>query len=153
MTVANINITYKGLTGLHNSLTIDNGQTMAQLRTAIIADEGLTSSYYGRVSIHKNGLVKDSTDDASTTLVNAGIEAGDVITVAADRNQATKQASQEMTLDIAQLKKQAGGDTTKPYYRSLNTYDVTILPTRYVGDTVTDNTGDGGDLTQGRPWT
>jgi len=151
--VANINITYKGLTGLHNSLTIDNGQTMAQLRTAIIADEGLTSSYYGRVSIHKNGLVKDSTDDASTTLVNAGIEAGDVITVAADRNQATKQASQEMTLDIAQLKKQAGGDTTKPYYRSLNTYDVTILPTRYVGDTVTDNTGDGGDLTQGRPWT
>jgi len=51
------------------------------------------------------------------------------------------------------LKKQAGGDTTKPYYRSLNTYDVTILPTRYVGDTVTDNTGDGGNLTQGRPWT
>jgi len=150
MTVANINITYKGLTGLHNSLTIDNGQTMAQLRTAIIADEGLTSSYYGRVSIHKNGLVKDSTDDASTTLVNAGIEAGDVITVAADRNQATKQASQEMTLDIAQAKRQVVG---QPYSRTLNTYDVTILPTRYVGDTVTDNTGDSGNLTQGRPWT
>ena len=73
--------------------------------------------------------------------------------MSADRNQATRQKSQEMTLDIAQLKKQAGGDTTKPYYRTLNTYDVTILPTRYVGDTVTDNTGDGGNLTQGRPWT
>ena len=148
--MANINITYKGLTGLHNSLTIDNGQTMAQLRTAIISDEGLDSAYYGRVSIHKNGLVKDSTDDASTTLLNAGIIAGDIITVASDRNQATRQKSQEMTLDIAQAKRQVVG---QPYSRTLNTYDVTILPTRYVGDTVTDNTGDGDVLTQGRPWT
>jgi len=151
--MANIAIKYKGLTGLLYDLTIDNGQTMAQLRTAIISDEGLDSAYYGRVSNHKNGLVKDSTDDSGTTLLAAGIEAGDIITVASDRNQATKQKSQEMMLDIAQLKKQAGGDTTKPYYRSLNTYDVTILPTRYVNDTVTDNTGDGGDLTASRPWT
>jgi len=148
--MANIAIKYKGLTGLLTDLTIDNGQTMAQLRTAIIADEGLDSAYYGRVSIHKNGLVKDSTDDASTTLVNAGIIAGDIITVASDRNQATRQKSQEMTLDIAQAKRQIVG---QPYSRTLNTYDVTILPTRYVGDTVTDNTGDGGNLTQGRPWT
>jgi hypothetical protein len=154
MNVANINIQYKGLTGLLNALTIDSAtQTMADLRTAIIADEGLDSAYYGRVSIHKNGTVKDSTDDSGTTLFNAGIRAGDIITVSADRNQATRQKSQEMTLDIAQLKKQAGGDTTKPYFRTLNTYDVTILPTRYVGDTVTDNTGDGDVLTQGRPWT
>lgn len=150
--MGNIAIKYKGLTGLLNDLTIDDGQTMAQLRTAIIADEGLDSAYYGRVSIHKNGTVVDSTDSSLTTLVNADIEAGDIITVSADRNQATRQKSQEMTLDIAQLKKQAGGDTTKPYYRSLNTYDVTTLPTRYVGDTVTDNTGDGGNLAQGRPW-
>ncbi len=151
--MANIAIKYKGLTGLLNDLTIDNGQTMAQLRTAIISDEGLDSAYYGRVSIHKNGTVTDSTDSVSTTLVNAGIIAGDIITVASDRNQATKQKSQEMMLDIAQLKKQAGGDTTKPYYRALNTYDVTLLPTRYVNDTVTDNTGDGGDLSASRPWT
>ena len=148
--MANINIQYKGLTGLLNALTIDDGQTMAQLRTAIITDEGLNSAYYGRVSIHKNGTVKDSTDDASTTLLNAGIVGGDIITVASDRNQASRQLSQEMTLDIAQAKRSAVG---QPYSRTLNTYDVTILPTRYVGDTVTDNTGDGGDLTQGRPWT
>lgn len=148
--MANIAIKYKGLTGLLNDLTIDNGQTMAQLRTAIIADEGLDSAYYGRVSIHKNGLVKDSTDDSGTTLFNAGIRAGDIITVSADRNQATRQKSQEMTLDIAQAKRSIAG---QPYTRALDTYDVTILPTRYVGDTVTDNTGDGGNLTQGRPWT
>ena len=148
--MANINIQYKGLTGLLNALTIDDGQTMAQLRTAIITDEGLNSAYYGRVSIHKNGTVKDSTDDASTTLLNAGIVGGDIITVASDRNQASRQLSQEMTLDIAQAKRSAVG---QPYSRTLNTYDVTILPTRYVGDTVTDNTGDGDVLTQGRPWT
>ena len=149
--MANINIKYKGLTGLLNDLTIDDGQTMAQLRTAIISDEGLDSAYYGRVSIHKNGLVKDSTDFSATTLVNAGIEAGDIITVSADRNQATRQKSQEMTLDIAQLKKQAGGDTTKPYYRSLNTYDITQLPTQYDGNDVVDNANSGG-LVVGRPW-
>ena len=147
--MANIDIKYKGLTGLLNDLTIDNGQTMAQLRTAIIADEGLDSAYYGRVSIHKNGTVVDSTDSSSTTLVNAGIVADDIITVASDRNQATRQKSQEMTLDIAQAKRSIAG---QPYTRALDTYDVTTLPTRYVGDTVTDNTGDGGNLTQGRPW-
>lgn len=147
--MANIDIKYKGLTGLLHDLTIDNGQTMAQLRTAIIADEGLDSAYYGRVSIHKNGTVVDSTDSSSTTLVLAGIVADDIITVASDRNQASRQKSQEMTLDIAQAKRSVAG---QPYTRALDTYDVTTLPTRYVGDTVTDNTGDGGDLAQGRPW-
>lgn len=151
--MANINIKYKGLTGLLNDLTIDNGQTMTQLRTAIIADEGLQSYYYGRVSIHKNGTVVDSTDGASTTLASAGIVADDIITVSADRNQTTRERSQLMTLDIAALKRTAGGDTTKPYYRSGNTHDRTLLPTRYVNDTVTDNTGDGGNLTASRPWT
>lgn len=148
--MANIAIKYKGLTGLLNDLTIDNGQTMAQLRTAIIADEGLDSAYYGRVSIHKNGTVVDSTDSSSTTLVLAGIVADDIITVASDRNQASRQKSQEMTLDIAQAKRSIAG---QPYTRALDTYDVTILPSRYVGDTSTDNTGDSGNLTQGRPWT
>ncbi len=149
--MANINIKYKGLTGLLNDLTIDNGQTMAQLRTAIIADETLNSAYYGRVSIHKNGLVKDSTDDSGTTLLNAGIVAGDIITVATERSQASRQLSQEMQLDIAQLKRKAGGDTSKTYYRSLNDYDKTELPTQYEGDNLLDNPNSEG-LLLGRPW-
>ena len=152
MNVANINIKYKGLTGLLNDLTIDDGQTFAQLRTAIIADETLASAYYGRVSITKSGTFYDSTDDSSTTLSAAGVVAGDIVTVASVRGQASKQVQQEMTLDVAELKRAAGGDTTKPYYRARNSYDVTELPTRYVGNTVTDNTGDGGNLTVGRPW-
>jgi hypothetical protein len=151
MTVANINIKYKGLTGLLNDLTIDDGQTMAQLRSAIIGDEGLSSSYYSRVSIHKNGTVKDSTDDSATTLASAGIVAGDIITVACERAQASRQLSQEMQLDIAQLKRKAGGDTSKPYYRSLNDYDNTELPTQYEGDSLLDNPNSQG-LLLGRPW-
>jgi len=151
--MANINIKYKGLTGLLNDLTIDNGQTMAQLRSAIISDEGLSSSYYGRVSIHKNGLVKDSTDDSATTLASAGIVAGDIITVASDRAQANKEANQLMTLEIAQLKRRAGGDTTKPYYREYNTYDVDTLSLKYSGNDLADDATTVNPLQLRRPWT
>ena len=151
MNVASINIQYKGLTGLLSPLTIDDGQTMSQLRTAIIAAEGLTAGYYSRVSIHKNGTVVDSTDSSSTTIVNAGIVAGDIITVSGIRAQATKEASQLMMLDIAQLKKQAGGNTNAPYYRPLNTYDKTELPTQYEGDSLLNNPNTQG-LLLGRPW-
>ena len=108
--MANINVTYKGLTGLHNVLTIDNGQTFAQLRTAIISDETLLAAYYGRVSITVNGTFFDSTDNASTTLATAGLVTGSIVTVATARPQASKQVQQEMTLKIAQLKKKAGGE-------------------------------------------
>lgn len=148
--MANIAIKYKGLTGLHNNLTIDDGQTFAQLRTAIISDEGLTASYYGLVSITKNGIFRDSTADASVTLATRGIEAGDIFTVASARPQASKQVQQEMTLKIAQLKKKAGGDTNQPYYRALNTYNINKLPTKYSGNTVVDNAD---ALIAGRPWT
>ena len=148
--MANIAIKYKGLTGLHNNLTIDNGQTFAQLRTAIISDKGLTASYYGRVSITKNGVFRDSSADASVTLATAGVVADDIITVATARPQASKQVQQEMTLKIAQLKKKAGGDTTKPYYRALNTYNINKLPTKYSTNTVVDNAD---ALIAGRPWT
>ena len=39
-----------------------------------------------------------------------------------------------------------------PAYRSLNTYDITRLPTQFSGNTVVDNPNAGG-LVQGRPWT
>ena len=148
--MANINVTYKGLTGLHNVLTIDNGQTFAQLRTAIISDETLLAAYYGRVSITVNGTFFDSTDNASTTLATAGLVTGSIVTVATARPQANKQVQQEMTLKIAQLKKKAGGDTSKPYYRALNTYNIAKLPTKYSTNTVVDNAD---ALIPGRPWT
>jgi hypothetical protein len=75
---------------------------------------------------------------------------------------ATKQAKQQAKLDIAEAKRQGKTvavdgtitgsiDATKPYYRSLNTLNIDLLPTKYVGDTVSDNANVGG-LQSGRPW-
>lgn len=63
----------------------------------------------------------------------------------------TKQLRQVAKLDLAQTRRQAGGDTSKPYYRELNVYDLNLLPTKYSGNTVVDNPNVGG-LQQGRPW-
>lgn len=149
--MANIDIIYKGISGVGYDLTIDDGQTFTQLRTAIIADESLSSYYYGPVSITKNGTFYNSADDGSTTLATAGVTDGDIVSCATVRAQTTKQRSQEMKLDLAQKKKQAGGDSTKNYYRTNNTYDVNQLPVKFSGDTEVDNPNTGG-LEQGRPW-
>ena len=63
-----------------------------------------------------------------------------------------KEQRQIQKLDIAQIKRQAGADTSKIYYRSGNVYDLTALPTKYTGNAVTDNANSGG-LIVGRPWT
>ena len=45
-----------------------------------------------------------------------------------------------------------GPDTAAGFYRTLNTYDITLLPTQYAGNTLVDNPNVGG-LVNGRPWT
>jgi hypothetical protein len=75
---------------------------------------------------------------------------------------ATKALKQIAKLTIAQAKRQgktvaADGtisgsvDTTKNYYRKNNTYDVNNLPTKYTGNSVTDNPNSNG-LLPGRQW-
>lgn len=76
-----------------------------------------------------------------------------------------KRDRQDQKLAIAEAKRQGktvaddgtisgSVDPTKPYYRSLNTLDATLLPTRY---NATSNTGalvqNGTTLIDGRPWT
>ena len=75
----------------------------------------------------------------------------------------TKELKQVAKLDIAKAKRQGkvvardgtvtgSLDTTKPYYRTRNNYDITQLPTQYSGNSVVDNPNTGG-LVVGRPWT
>lgn len=72
----------------------------------------------------------------------------------------TKQLKQEGKLAIAEAKRQgkvvaADGsitgsyDSSKPYWRYLNTLDIDLLPTKYSDDTVVDNAA---PLQDGRPW-
>jgi hypothetical protein len=77
-------------------------------------------------------------------------------------NLSTKQAKQVAKLNLAQYKRQgytlnadgsvaSGPDTTKNFYRTNNTYDITELPESYSGNTAVNN-GNGANLIQGRPW-
>ena len=75
---------------------------------------------------------------------------------------ADKEARQTAKLDIAQAKRQGktvaddgtisgSVDSTKPYYRARNEYNINSLPTQYVGNTAVPNT-EPGPLQTGRPW-
>ena len=80
---------------------------------------------------------------------------------------ATKEARQLAKLEIAEAKRQGkviandgtvsgSVDSTKPYYRSNNVYDITSLPNPYdAGENTTNNdeTPNTGGLLLGRPWT
>lgn len=75
----------------------------------------------------------------------------------------SKQLKQEGKLAIAEAKRQGytvlidgtwsgNANVAQPFYRTLNTANISLLPTKYVGNVVVDNTADGNVLVQGRPW-
>lgn len=57
----------------------------------------------------------------------------------------SKELKQIAKLDLAASDRAAVGNPR-------STYDITLLPTRYSGNLVVDNTADGNVLTPGRPW-
>ena len=76
----------------------------------------------------------------------------------------SKQLKQERKLAIAEAKRQGknvavdgtitgAGNSAQPFYRTLNTANISILPTKYSGNTITDNVLDGNVLISGRPYT
>lgn len=131
--MANITLKYKGLTGVLNNITIDNGQTMAQLLTAIAASEGLTAAYYN-ISLYRNPSITEAT---TGTLASRSVVTGDVIICTPDQSGNLEQR-QVQKLDIAALKRS-------------DSYDRDQLPTKYSGNTLIDNPNTGG-LVTGRPW-
>ena len=129
------------------SITIDNAQTVAQLKTAINGEEGTPTA------IMDLFLNETKLTDA-TTLSASGLISGSYVKTSNNLTEAgtwTKQQRQEYKLELAQLRRQAAGDTTSTYYRENNTYDIDNLPTKYSGNSVVDNANAGG-LLLGRPW-
>lgn len=57
----------------------------------------------------------------------------------------SKQLKQVAKLDLAATDRAAVGNPR-------STYDITLLPTQYVGNVVVDNIADGNVLVVGRPW-
>lgn len=142
-------IYYWGLTGIKDSVTVALTITIDQLITAIAADESLPTDYY-TISLKGNPTVNNITyGDSSTTLTQMGFVDGSQV-VCGTNQVGTKEDRQIQKLTIAQVKRQAGGNTTKPYYRENNVFDRDLLPAKYVGNTATDVTA---DLQDSRPWT
>ena len=160
MDMANITIEVKGITGTMHDVTIDNGLTWSNLRTSMLAIENnsggdLTTAMYGHLFLERDVTVSSSD---SGTFASLGIITGDRIICRPRRNPATnnKEVRQDQKCAIAEAKRSglAAGDTTKPYYRSLNTYDKTLLPNPYEANAYNaDDDENTGTLTVGRPYT
>lgn len=137
--MANITINVQSLlnTAVYDSITIDNGQTVDQLKTALQAINSVDTAWYDVVK-NEELLV------GSSTLASLGIVTGDSLRTHNKISRlATREDRQIAKLDLAALDRAASGLPS--------TYDLTELPTYYSGDTVIDNPNPGG-LIQGRPW-
>lgn len=137
--MANITITVQSLlnTAVYDSYTIDNGQTVTQLKTAIDTAKSVDSSWYDIV-------LNEEILAGASTLASLGIVTGTVLRTHNKINRlANRQLRQEAKLALATLDRAASSK------RSTLTID--NLPTKYSGDTIVDNANTGG-LVEGRPW-
>lgn len=138
--MANITITVQSLlnTAVYDSYTIDNGQTVNQLKTAINSAQGFDSTWY---DIVLNGSVVLGT----ATLASLNIITGTQLRTHNKISRlATRELRQVAKLALAKLDRVASGELR-------TTLDITELPTQYSGNNIVDNPNAGG-LVEGRPW-
>jgi len=138
--MANITVQVQSLlnTALYNSYTIDNGQTVDQLKTAINTARSFNSTWYDIV-------LNESVASGSATLASLGIVSGTVLRTHNKISRlSTRQARQEAKLALAGLDRIASSETR-------TTLTINNLPTKYSGNTLVDNANTGG-LVLGRPW-
>lgn len=124
--------------GLYDSYTIDDTDTVGDLKTAIQTETGVDTLWFVLVF---NNQVLDNTDTlASCSIINGSeLRTGNVIS-----DLPTLEDRQVAKLDLAALDRTASGN---PY----NTYDINLLPSKYIGNVSTPNIHPTG-LVQGRPW-
>ena len=139
-------INYWGLSGVKDSVTVTlSTATFDTLIAAIAAEEGLPTDYY-TVTLLRNPSIGDIVyGDSSTFLDDASIGMIDGDTVLCTPNQyGSKEERQVQKLNIAASARTADGNAR-------TFYTITDLPTKYTGNSVTDNPNVGG-LVDGRPW-
>ena len=127
------------------TISVSTTTTFTQLKTLVNAEEGTPASIMG---FYVGTVEADSSSTMAVYNITTGSYVGSFNNIA---NSATREERQLAKLDLAQLRRQAAGNTTATFYRSRNVYDITELPTRYVGNTVVDNPNSGG-LVEGRIW-
>lgn len=139
--MASITITVQSLlnTAVYDEYTIDDGQTVTQLKTAIQSATGVDPTWFGVVQNQR--LI---TDEAATLSSLGIIEGTQLRTSNQIAKLATLEDRQKAKLNLAALDRTASGEPR-------DTYDILELPTQYSGNTVVDNPHPTG-LIEGRPW-
>ena len=124
--------------------------TVAQLKTIVNGLEGVSTSIMQFYII--DSATTTATVLVSGTLGSYGVTTSTVIyssnTLSTSTSKVTRQTSK---LDLAQLRRKAGGNTTTNYYRVYNTYDIDLLADKYTSNTTTVHTTS--TLVAHRPWT
>lgn len=138
--MANITITVQSLLNAadYDSYTIDNGQTIDQLKVAIQTATGVSTAWFDIV-------VNENIATGTSTLASLSIVSGARLRTHNKISRLpTLELRQKSKLDLAALDRVAVANDR-------STYDITELPTQYDGDSIIDNPNIGG-LVDGRPW-
>lgn len=129
------------------TLNVTTSTTFNQIKNLVFAAEGTTSTI--QTFYYNNTLV-----NTSSTVGSYGITTGSYIMSSNNISNSslwTKPQRQQLKLELAQLRRQAGGDTSATYYRSYNVYDLNLLADKYTSNTST--VGTTSTLAVHRPWT
>lgn len=127
-------------------VTVNLTDTILTLKTAVQSATGIDLSWF---DIFYNNRVLDNTKTLNFYSIPAGATVGSTNLISI---LSTKQLKQEAKLGLAELRRQANGNTSANYYRTWNVADINLLPTKYSGNNIIDNPNIGG-LTDHRPWT
>lgn len=142
--MANITITVQSFlnASITHSITIDNAQTVAQLKTDVNGVEGTPTAL---MNLYLNGtlLVDASTLAASGLITSSYVKTSNNLT---ESGLWTKEQRQDYKLQLAALKRTLNGNAR-------DTYDITQLPDTYNGNVSgADDNANVGGLVVGRPW-
>jgi hypothetical protein len=130
------------------STTATTATTVAQLKTLVNAIEGVSTSV---MKFYIVNLSTTSTALVSGTLGSYGVTTATTIYSSNNISTATNKVDRQIAkLELAQLRRQAGGDTSATFYRNSNIYDIDLLADKYTSNTST--IGTTSTLVVGRPW-
>ena len=127
------------------TISVNTATTIAQLADLVYAAEGTTSTI---MQFYVDNIQAASTATMASLNVTTGTYIGSSNVISTLTNKVDRQLAK---LELAQLRRQAGGNTTTNYYRIYNVYDVDLLADKYTSNTTT--VGTTSTLVVHRPWT
>jgi len=138
--MASITISVQSLlnAALYETYTIDDGQTVNQLKTQIQTATSIQAAWY-------NLVFNEQVLTGTSTLASLNITSGSKLRIANIISRLpTLEARQLAKLNLAALDRTLSGNPR-------DSFDINELPTKYSGNTIVDNPNTNG-LLQGRPW-